>query len=121
MELKVENSQFSPNHGGGGGTFYQGRQGNGDGQKDGEQEQAKQEEAAAQHLEGDSCLLPKTRRSNLGLTPVLTFSVGDRPLPGLEIDEDIHRSVRVMNLMLIRLERDFVRRLHSEIGDVIVA
>jgi hypothetical protein len=121
MEIKIENSQFSPNHGGGGGTFYQGRQGNGDGDQGGDREQPKKEESTVQHLEADTCFLPKTHRSTLGLAPTLSLTVGPCLTQAPEIDDDIHRSVRVMNLMMIRLERDFVRRLHSEIGDVVVA
>lgn len=120
MEIRVENPQFAPNHGGGGGTFYQGRRGssNQDEQKD---EHAQGEDGVPDSLAPDRCSLPATRRSTLGLV-LPAVPLGERePLPEInELDEDFHRSLRVMTLMMVQLERNFERRLHSEVGDVVI-
>lgn len=114
MELRVETSQFAPNHGGGGGGFYQGRQG----QAPRQDEDGSAEGADQLALGGDTCHLPANRRSTLGLflPPVRLAEVVD--LEG--VDDEIQRNLRVMALMMIRLERDFERRLRVEIGDVVV-
>lgn len=120
MELRVENSQFAPNHGGGGGNFYQGRQQQDEHEKDDEKDEAKGTSSGTR-LERDSCSLPETRRSTLGLVlPPVRAVVNEAPADLEGLDDEIHRSLRVMTLMMIRLERDFERRLRVEVGDVVI-
>jgi hypothetical protein len=119
MELRVDNSQFSPNHGGGGGTFYQGRQGQQ--RRDEDEAAAESSEAPAKGLAGDSCFLPENRRSSLGLfLPPAHVVTAEEAVDLDGVDDEIHRNLRVMTLMMIRLERDFEARMRVEVGDVVV-
>jgi hypothetical protein len=115
MELRVETSQFAPNHGGGGGGFYQGRQGQAPRQ---DEDEATEEHPDQLALGADACQLPANRKSTLGL--VLPPVRVARPVDLEGMDDEIHRNLRVMALMVIRLERDLERRLRVEIGDVVV-
>ncbi|MDB5101169.1 MAG: hypothetical protein JWM80_5590 [Cyanobacteria bacterium RYN_339] len=117
MEFRVEASLFSPNHGGGGGGGYHGRQG----QSKREDEEAAAEGAEqAKGLTTDRCFLPVNRRSMLDLSVPLTLVTSEAPLDLEGIDDEIHRQLRVMTLMMIQLERATDRRTGLVFGDMVV-
>ncbi len=128
MELRVESSQFAPNHGGGGGGFYQGR---GQGDERGQQDERDGQQGRGRQPKGrgigkDICVLPGGRKSDLGLASPLRYAqepkevVEEAPIDLGGLDDEIKRNLRMMTLMVVRLERDFERRLTCEVGDVVI-
>src|SRR4051812_13557297 len=95
MEFRVESSQFAPNHGGGGGGGYHGRQGQA---KRDDQDAEAPAADEAKGLTADRCHLPENRASRLGLP--LTIVTSEAPLDLNGLDDEIHRQLRVMTLMM---------------------
>jgi hypothetical protein len=130
MALKVQDSQFS-NNGGGGSTFYMGR-GQGDSQGDGQRKRRHDDKAddqgdppelvadafAATELAG--ALLNAGQPSRLSIwaqRPVAPVIVDEAALMA-ELKRAVHGKLRVLEHAVGRLERDYARRLRAEIGDM---
>lgn len=128
MELKVQTSQFS-NNGGGGGTFYMGR-GKGDGQRKRRDEAETDDEGATPELGSDA--FEATDHTGIRLTawqPSRLSIWSQRPVAPAPVDEDalvaelervVHGKLLVLDHAVGRLERDYARRLRSEIGEMLI-
>lgn len=126
MELKVGSTLFNSS-GGGGGSFYMGR---GDKDERGKQRQDEDETGEMggdelafgdQGLARDGMRLPPRHRSFLALglpAPVAVEVDPDEVVA--ELESAIHVKMKLLSIAVTRMEAAFARRLHAEIGDVVI-
>ena len=122
MELKVGSTLFNSSSGGGG-TFYMGR-----GDKD-EQGKKRQDEDETGEMGGDELAfgtcdgvrLPPRHRSFLALGQPAPVAVDvDPDAVVAELESAIHVKMKLLSIAVTRMEAEFARRLHAEIGDVVI-
>ncbi len=126
MELKVGNTLFNSSSGGGG-TFYMGR-----GDKDEKGKERKDEDETGEigsdemsfsdrSLSRDGMRLPPRHRSflSLGCPAPVTVEIDAEEVVA-ELENAIQTKVRLLSFAVTRLEAAFERRLHAEIGDILI-
>lgn len=126
MELKVASTLFNSSSGGGG-TFYMGR-----GDKDEKGKQRKDEDETGEigsdelsfsdrGLARDGMRLPPRHRSFLSLGAQLPEAAQVDPEEVVaELESAIQTKMRLLTFAVTRLEANFERRLHAEIGDLLI-
>ena len=121
MNRPIENSSFQPKHGGGGSMFYMGRQDQSDDQdeqekdeKEKDKDKDKDKEGDGPALSGDRVELQSGRSSSLNLAPYKAVENWDA------LSDELKNNLRYLTLAVSHLERDFARRQHVEIGDVVI-
>jgi hypothetical protein len=122
MELKVASTLFNSN-GGGGGGFFMGR-GDKDERRQGREEADETGEMSEDALAisgPDAIQLPPRHRSSLALGALLPAPIAvDEEAVVAELESAIQMKMRLLDISVARLERDYARRLRAEIGDILI-
>lgn len=111
MTNPISGMSFQPGHGGGGGSFYMGRQPHQE-----EDEDAQDEPQESSELEADQLSLESPRRSQLSLPDIEAEAPPEEDWEATSAE--IKGSLRYMTLAIAHMERDYARRQHAEIGSV---